>query len=201
MSDTVRISVAEIDFAGPVALDMLPGTQFAVPVCSRGVGDVIASPASPALIDGVQLQPFPIWSDDRGYFFEAMRAGCGLVSDFPMRSTQVSATLGYPGTIKAFHYHVHQTDCWIPAMGTLQVALVDLRPDSRTFGARNTIYVGVLRPWQIAIPPGVAHGYKVVGAEPSMLIYVTSRFYDAQDEGRIAYDDSRLNYDWTVQHK
>jgi dTDP-4-dehydrorhamnose 3,5-epimerase len=81
------------------------------------------------------------------------------------------------------------------------VALVDLRPDSPTFGRRNTLYVGVLRPWQIVIPPGVGHGYKALGAEPSMLIYVTSRFYDSSDEGRVAYDDARLNYDWTVQHK
>ena len=48
-------------------------------------------------------------------------------------------------------------------MGTLQVALVDLRLGSPTFGARNTMYVGPLRPWHILIPPGVAHGYKVVG--------------------------------------
>jgi dTDP-4-dehydrorhamnose 3,5-epimerase len=51
------------------------------------------------------------------------------------------------------------------------------------------------------IPPGVGHGYKALGNDPSMLIYVTSRFYDAGDEGRLAYDDSRINYDWTVQHK
>ena len=48
-------------------------------------------------------------------------------------------------------------------MNMLQVALIDLRPESPTFGRRNTIYVGNLRPWQILIPPGVAHGYKVVG--------------------------------------
>ena len=42
---------------------------------------------------------------------------------------------------------------------------------------------------------------KALGTEPSTLIYVTNRFYDAGDEGRIAFDDSRINYDWTVQHK
>lgn len=196
---TVRVT--GIDVSDATALDALPGTPFALPVCSRGIGDVIVSPTGAALIEGVRISPFPVWSDDRGYFLEAMRAGCGLVSGFPMPSTQVSATLSYPGTVKAFHYHQHQTDCWIPAMGALQVALVDLRPGSPTFGARNTLYVGVLRPWQIVIPPGVGHGYKAIGVDPSMLIYVTSRFYDASDEGRIAHDDPRINYDWTVQHR
>jgi dTDP-4-dehydrorhamnose 3,5-epimerase len=196
-----QIGVADLDLSGKALGDRLPDTDFVVPVCGRGIGEVISSPAAPALIGGVEVQPFPVWSDDRGYFLEAMRSGCGLIAGFPRHSTQVSATLSYPGTIKAFHYHRRQTDCWIPAMGALQVALVDLRPASPTFGVRNTLYVGVLRPWQIAIPPGVGHGYKALGVDPSMLIYVTSRFYDATDEGRIAYDDSRINYDWTVQHK
>ncbi|MDQ2947139.1 MAG: dTDP-4-dehydrorhamnose 3,5-epimerase family protein, partial [Acidobacteriota bacterium] len=106
-----------------------------------------------------------------------------------------------PGTIKAFHHHVQQTDCWTAAMGMLQVALVDIRPDSPTYGSRNTMYVGVLRPWQVLIPPGVAHGYKVVGRNPAMLVYMTDRFYNPDDEGRIPYNDSDLNYDWETQHK
>jgi len=83
----------------------------------------------------------------------------------------------------------------------LQVALVDLRCDSPTFGARNTLYVGVQRPWQLIIPPGVGHGYKVIGTEPALLVYVTDRLYDPGDEGRLAYDDPRINYDWETQHK
>lgn len=197
-----RVRVADLNAASPAAVsDQLAGTGFVVPRCRAGIGDVILSPSHAGLIEGVEVRPFPLWSDDRGYFMEAMRAGCGLVADFPMPTTQVSATLSYPGTIKAFHFHQHQTDCWVPAMGSLQVALVDLRPDSPTFGRRNTLYVGTLRPWQIAIPPGVGHGYKALGIDPSMLIYVTSRFYDGADEGRIAFDDNRINYDWTVQYK
>jgi dTDP-4-dehydrorhamnose 3,5-epimerase len=83
----------------------------------------------------------------------------------------------------------------------MQIALVDLRPESATFGVRNTIYAGNLRPWQILIPPGVGHGYKVVGLGPSMLIYATDRFYDPSDEGRIPHNDSQINYDWELQHK
>jgi dTDP-4-dehydrorhamnose 3,5-epimerase len=181
--------------------DQSTGTALQVPHCHRGIGQVITSPGSSDLIDGVTVTPYGLWSDDRGYFLEVMRAGCGSTAGSPLDTTQVSATLTYPGVIKAFHYHRHQTDCWIPSLGALQVALVDLRTDSPTYGRRNTIYVGVMRPWRINIPAGVGHGYKALGLDPSMLIYVTSRFYDATDEGRIAYDDARVNYDWTVQHK
>jgi dTDP-4-dehydrorhamnose 3,5-epimerase len=82
-----------------------------------------------------------------------------------------------------------------------QVALVDLRPDSATFGRKNTMYIGALKPWQLLIPPGVGHGYKVIGENAAMLAYVTDRFYNPQDEGRIPYNDPGIAYDWELQHK
>lgn len=175
--------------------------MLAYPSCEKGIGKVIQSPESPDLIAGVRIRPNRIFPDDRGYFLEVMRSGCELVAGFPAASTQVSAALSYPGTIKAFHYHLRQRDCWTPAVGMLQIALVDLREGSPTFGARNTIYAGALRPWQILVPAGVAHGYKVIGTEPAVLVYVTDRFYDPSDEGRLAYNDPRINYDWETQHK
>ena len=168
---------------------------------ARGIGKVILKPEAPDLIAGVRIHPFAMFPDDRGYFLEVLRVGEGLASGFPAAATQVSAALSYPGTIKAFHYHRHQTDVWTPVHGMLQVALVDLRAESPTYGQRNTLYAGALRHWQILIPPGVAHGYKVIGEEAAMLVYVTDRHYDPADEGRIAHDHASLNYDWELQHK
>jgi len=51
------------------------------------------------------------------------------------------------------------------------------------------------------IPPGVAHGYKVIGTAAALLAYITDRFYDPADEGRIPYDDPKIQYDWETQHK
>jgi len=149
----------------------------------------------------VRIAPVILWPDDRGYFLEVQRFGRGLAADFPAATTQVSAAVNYPGTIKAFHYHLRQTDCWTPVAGLLQVVLVDLRAGSATFGARNTLYTGTLRPWQILIPPGVGHGYKVIGTDPALLVYMTDRFYDPADEGRIPHNDPHIQYDWETQHK
>lgn len=175
--------------------------EIAMPACEKGIGKVILSPDSRDLIDGVGVAPYSLWPDDRGYFLEIARIGKGLPAGFPPESTQVSAALGYPDIIKAFHFHRRQTDFWVPATGMLQVALVDLRKGSPTFGARNTLYVGAMRPWQVLIPPGVGHGYKVIGRDPAMLVYVTDRHYDPSDEGRVPYNDPGINYDWELQHK
>lgn len=177
------------------------GTELSIPVVEPGIGKVILSPSSTDLIADVTAHVFPVWPDDRGYFLEVARLGQGLVSGFPAATTQVSTALNYPGIIKAFHYHRFQTDYWVPAAGLLQVALVDLRCGSRTYGLKNTLYLGALRPWQLLIPPGVAHGYKVIGEQPSVLVYITNRIYDPKDEGRIPYNDTAIAYDWELQHK
>lgn len=175
--------------------------EVRIPAAERGIGSVISAPDSKHLIAGVRILPVSLWADDRGYFLEIARMGKALLEGFDAATTQVSAALTYPGAIKAFHFHRHQTDVWCVAQGMFQVALVDLRPDSATFGLKNTLYVGSLRPWQVLIPPGVGHGYKVIGTDPAMLVYVTNRFYNPEDEGRIPYNEPGIGYDWELQHK
>jgi dTDP-4-dehydrorhamnose 3,5-epimerase len=193
MSETAGAAAKRIASSGDLVL--------AYPENQKGIGSVILKPDSPELIAGVLVQPFDVWPDDRGFFLEVQRIGRGLAAHFPPETTQISAAINYAGTIKAFHYHLHQTDCWTPVKGLFQVVLADLRAGSPTFGKRNTLYVGALRPWQILIPPGVAHGYKVIGGEEALLVYLTDHFYNPHDEGRIPFDNPGIAYDWETQKK
>lgn len=172
---------------------------------TKGLGKIISRPDSEDLIAGVMVQPLQIFLDDRGFFVELARLGSpGIIARMiadSERKIQVSATLTFPGTIKAIHYHYEQTDLWAPIAGMLQVFLYDLRRSSSTFGLINTIYVGLLQLWEILIPSGVAHGYKVLGTQPAQLVYLTDRFYNPADEGRLPYDHPDIAYDWETQHK
>ncbi len=175
--------------------------QLVYPENVKGIGAVIGKVDSPDLIAGVRVQPFSVFPDDRGYFLEVQRIGHGLAAGFPPERSQVSAAMNYRGAIKAFHFHLHQTDCWTPVSGLFQVVLADLRLGSSTFGARNTLYLGPMRPWQVLIPPGVAHGYKIIGNQDALLVYMTDQFYNPKDEGRLPWDDPSINYDWETQKK
>lgn len=178
----------------------LPGTEpgLAVPARSRrDTGVVIATPQSQDLIPGLVVEIGELWPDDRGVFTELFRQGGA--GGFNAR--QVSAAITYAGVIKALHYHCRQTDWWAPLRGQFQMVLVDLRLDSPAFGRVNTIFAGDWRPWRVRIPPGVGHGYKVLGEQPGWLVYATDQTYDPTDEGRIPYDDAGLNYAWETQHR
>jgi dTDP-4-dehydrorhamnose 3,5-epimerase len=169
---------------------------------SGGLGSIIRSLETPGRIEGVEIERLAIHPDDRGFFEELCRLGQGLAQPFAAAShVQVSAALSYAGTVKAIHFHLRQTDLWTPVLGQFQVMLYDLRVDSPTFGKLNTFYTGVLQPVQIRIPPGVGHGYKVLGPESALLVYATDQFYDPSDEGRIPWNDPDIGYDWETQRK
>lgn len=170
----------------------------------RTLGKIIAKLNSPDLIEGVQIERLNVYPDDRGFFCELARLGDGLATKMvpnDQSKIQVSLTLTYPGTIKAIHYHSEQTDLWAPISGMVQVFLYDLRRNSSTFGSINTIFAGRFQPWEILIPPGVAHGYKALGVEPIQLVYFTDRHYNPADELRLPYDHPDIAYDWEIQHK
>lgn len=147
------------------------------------------------MLDGVVVTPLKTFPDDRGYFREIAR-----LQDTPLKNcAQISATLSYPGVIKAFHYHKKQDDLWYAAAGNILAVLYDRREDSPTYQQTQTVPLGDYAPGTLFIPHGVVHGYKVLGPIPALVIYSTSHMYDPDDELRIAHDDPGINFDWSIK--
>jgi dTDP-4-dehydrorhamnose 3,5-epimerase len=147
------------------------------------------------MIDGVVFKELVTKTDERGFFREIIR-----VTDefFAEGFGQWSYSLMYPGSAKAWHIHHRQTDWWYAALGTLKVALYDVRSDSPTHKQLMEFLLGDHHPPVVLkIPPGVAHGCKAIGSTVH-LFYVTSCTYDPSDEGRIPHDDLAIGYDWTA---
>lgn len=155
----------------------------------------------PGRIAGVWLKRLRIYADDRGLLAELARIDEPYLGAGFEALAQTTLTMSYPGVIKAFHWHRHQDDAWVCLTGMIQAVMHDLRQDSETFGLTEQYCLGELNPLMLVIPRGVAHGYRVLGAEPAWIVYHTSAVYDpvAPDEERIAHDDPRIGFDWTTQ--
>jgi dTDP-4-dehydrorhamnose 3,5-epimerase len=201
---------ADVSLPQALQADIVPlGTRNGIEMAiarrtTKTLGKIIGKLNSPDLIEGVQIESLNVYQDDRGFFCELARLGTGLAAKMvpnEQRKVQVSLTLTYPGTIKAIHYHSEQTDLWAPISGMIQVFLYDLRRNSPTFASINTLFAGRFQPWEILIPPGVAHGYKALGVEPIQVVYFTDRHYNPADELRLPYDHPDIAYDWEIQHK
>jgi dTDP-4-dehydrorhamnose 3,5-epimerase len=145
------------------------------------------------MIKGVEIVSVDTHADERGFFRELIRVNDPI---FKEGFGQWSHTKTFAGAAKAWHVHKRQIDWWYVAIGTLRVALYDTRADSPTHARLDEFLMGEEQgPQILKIPPGVAHGYKVLEG-PAHLFYITSHVYDPADEGRIPHDDPGIGYDW-----
>lgn len=111
--------------------------------------------------------------------------------------------MSYPNVIKAFHYHEKQDDLWFFPSGNTQVVLYDLRKNSPTNGETDVYYMGEENPILLLIPRGVAHGYRVLGEKPAVIIYFTTSSYNAKDpdEKRIPWNSPIISFNWETQNR
>jgi dTDP-4-dehydrorhamnose 3,5-epimerase len=145
-----------------------------------------------ALIPGVKLVQFRVFTDDRGQFMETFRKDW-----FPERTweiVQTNRSESAANVLRGLHYHHHQVDFWQVMTGAIRVALVDVRRGSPAFGRVETLDLSATAAHGLLIPPGVAHGF--LALEPSILLYLVDNYYDGSDEFGIAWDDPELAIPW-----
>ena len=163
------------------------------------------------MIKGVVTKRLTRRHDERGWFQENIRA----TDDFFAEGFgQWSVSEMYQNVVKAWHIHQYQVDWWYCSQGVIKAVLCDFRetdwliiaPDNKpewakgnvAFEAKDFVFAEYILglpddPFILKIPPGVAHGCRVLQG-PAKLSYITSKVYNPDDEGRIPHD--ALGYDW-----
>lgn len=92
------------------------------------------------------------------------------------------------GVVKCWHLHAEHTDQFTVTRGKLQVVCVDLRRDSRSFGAVNSFVMGTARPTLLLIPPGVMHGWKGLAQPETIVVNLQTHVYDPADEYKFRWN-------------
>lgn len=148
-----------------------------------------------SLINGVTTKPLKIHADERGRLMEMLRSDDEIFEKFG----QVYLTTAYPGVVKAWHYHMHQTDHFTCVSGMMKVVLYDAREGSSTRGVINEFFIGDFNPTLVKIPAGVYHGFKCISDREAIIINVptTTYNYEKPDEFRISAHSSEIPYDWS----
>jgi dTDP-4-dehydrorhamnose 3,5-epimerase len=107
----------------------------------------------------------------------------------------INITWAYPGRIVAWHRHQRQTDHWYVIKGNLKVGLLD------DDGNHRWVYLSDSDRRTLSIPPGVWHGYMVLGNEEAILMYYITEQYNQEnpDEERLSVEAAGI--DWSVPIK
>lgn len=152
-----------------------------------------------ALPGVVVIEP-RVFEDARGFFLESFRAERYAAAGLPTRFVQDNHSRSRRGTLRGLHFQVkHPQGKLIRiARGRVRDAVVDVRPDSPTFGRHATIDLDDEAHRQLWVPPGFAHGFLVLSETADFLYKVTAP-YDPTDEGGIRYDDPDLRIDWGAE--
>ncbi|MDP6125272.1 MAG: dTDP-4-dehydrorhamnose 3,5-epimerase family protein [Candidatus Latescibacteria bacterium] len=147
-------------------------------------------------IDGVVIQPVSHHVDDRQDLLVYLKESDPFFGGFAQSYIAVTDR----GVVKAWHYHLAQTDIWFVPHGKIKVGLFDARADSKTCGVVKTVVMSETQPATLVIPPGVYHGYMTLSVH-SILINTTNQPYDPGDEYRLSWDDARIDFDWGVKNR
>jgi dTDP-4-dehydrorhamnose 3,5-epimerase len=147
------------------------------------------------IIDGVTVRNLRLIPDERGRLMEILRCDDQEFSRFG----QVYMTTGYPGVVKAWHFHKLQDDNMTVIKGMAKIVLFDDRETSPTRGEINEFFVGDHNPALVHIPKLVWHGFKCISEEECVIVNtVTERYnYKKPDEFRRPPHGSEIPYDWT----
>ncbi len=151
------------------------------------------------MIQGVEVKRLTRHADERGYLMELLRSDDEIFNKFG----QCYVSMNYPNVIRAWHWHQKQDDHFVVVKGMIRVGLYDMRESSPTRGEVNEFYLGENNNIVLKIPVGVAHGYKTVGVEPSLLVNFPSEAYNREepDEQRLPWDTDQIPFNWEIEFK
>ena len=141
----------------------------------------------PPTIEGVILKELNPLVDGRGDVIELWSKPWVEKEGFVVPTHCYQSATDF-GVVKCWHLHKIHTDQFTVTRGKLQVSLVDIRKDSKTFGHVNLVFLGVQRPRLLKIPPGIMHGWKALTKPEVIVVNFQSHVYDAMDEYKFPWN-------------
>jgi dTDP-4-dehydrorhamnose 3,5-epimerase len=152
-------------------------------------------------LSGLYLLTPKVFGDARGFFMEsfnqhrfneAVDGSWQFVQDNHSRSAQ--------GVLRGLHYQLPphaQGKLVRVTLGAVYDVVVDIRPESASFGRWSGRLLSAENFEQLFIPPGFAHGFLTL-SEYAEFLYKTTDYYHPESERCIAWNDPDLGIDWPI---
>ena len=152
-------------------------------------------------VHGAHLIDLERRGDERGFFAqffcEREFGDAGLKNHFVQINNSLTAK---SGTLRGMHYQLPPT-AEVKVVRCLRGALfdvvLDLRPDSPSFGTWFGAALTADNRTMMYVPEGCAHGF-VTLEDDTEALYLVSSFYSPKDERGVRFDDPRFAIAWPL---
>jgi dTDP-4-dehydrorhamnose 3,5-epimerase len=157
---------------------------------------------TPLAIEGAWVAESPVWSDDRGFFrewFKTEDIKSATGRDF--RIEQANISVSSAGTLRGIHYSIAPRGQakWITCVaGSIKDVIVDIRPDSQTFGNWIEVILKGDSGQAVFISEDLGHGF-VALEENTAVAYLISTPFSPTDEFEINPLDESIGINWGME--
>ncbi|MBK8620590.1 MAG: dTDP-4-dehydrorhamnose 3,5-epimerase [Saprospiraceae bacterium] len=141
-----------------------------------------------------------VFGDERGYFFESYNQKNAPEEIKNIQFVQDNEAKSSFGVLRGLHYQLppfSQSKLVRVVVGEVLDVVVDIRPNSATYGKSFSFLLTENLKNQMFVPKGFAHGY-VVLSETAVFAYKCDDYYTPEAEAGLRYDDKLLLIDWTI---
>jgi len=154
----------------------------------------------PTELQGVMVIEPEVLADARGYFLETYNAKDFAKAGISERFVQDNQSQSKRGVLRGLHYQVEQAQGKLirVLLGEIFDVVVDLRPDSSSYGKWSGFSLSAREQKMIWIPKGFAHGFYTL-SETADVAYKATEFYAPQHERVILWKDPDLAIRWPLQ--
>ena len=144
-----------------------------------------------------------IFDDGRGYFFESFnQKKFQELTGINLQFVQDNQSMSQRGVLRGLHFQkgLHAQAKLVRVIkGRVLDIVVDLRPNSVSFGKSYSLELSEDNKLQLYVPRGFAHGFAVL-ENKTIFSYKCDNYYNKESEGGIIYNDKDLNLDWKLEN-
>jgi dTDP-4-dehydrorhamnose 3,5-epimerase len=153
---------------------------------------------STSLEDVFVLEP-KVFGDARGFFLESYNQRALAEFGIQQHFVQDNHSYSTRNVVRGLHYQIlHAQGKLVRVIvGEILDVVVDLRKTSRTFGQWSSVPLSGENKHMLWIPPGFAHGFRVV-SESAHVLYKATDYYCPEAERTLAWNDPELKIDWQL---
>ena len=156
----------------------------------------------PTSLEGAFVLEPKVFGDARGFFLESYNERAMAEAGIREQFVQDNHSYSSRNVVRGLHYQVRQAQGKLVrvVVGEILDVIVDLRRSSRTFGRWSAVSLSGENKHMLWIPPGFAHGFRVV-SESAHVLYKATDYYEPAAERTLAWNDPELKVDWRLDGK